>query len=251
MDSQNNQAKEFFNDIADTYKDKYKNYNKFHHYFFNERLRKASEGFDFRNATILDIGTGTGDLYDHLKSIDLSINFYGSDIAEKMIAESNIPKENQFVGKITEIDLPRSDFDYIYMLGVTTYLPEDEMVETLKTIEANLAQNGKAILTFTNSNSFDNFNRTLLKLPVKLMKSKRSVLGQGFKIYKYSVSSAKELVNPWFNVQEVRYLNHTVFPWNLILKSASVSLANQIDKMDEGPLLRSLSSDFMLVLSKK
>lgn len=251
LEQQNAQAKEFFNRIATEYKDKYGKRNAFHHYFFNERLRKAVEGFDFKDAKILDIGTGTGDLYDYLKALEPSVDFYGTDIAENMIAQSNIPENRRYVGKIGELNLEEKDFDFIYMLGVTTYLPEDEMKQTLAFIHEKLKLGGKAILTFTYSQSFDNFNRTLLKLPIRLAKANRSVMGQGFKIYKYSIDSATELVKPWFEVKECRYLNHTVFPYNLIFKGLSVSLAEKIDRQQDGWWIRRMSSDFMLVMEKK
>lgn len=251
MQQQNAQAKEFFNRIATEYKDKYGKRNAFHHYFFNERLSKAGEGFDFKGAKILDIGTGTGDLYDYIKSLEPDIKFFGTDIAENMIAQSDIPVENRYVGKIGDFEMSETGFDFIYMLGVTTYLPEEEMRKTLEFIHEKLKPGGKAILTFTYNGGFDNFNRTLLKLPIRLLKARRSVMGQGFKIYKYSVKSAGELVEPYFEVKDVRYLNHTVFPYNLIFKNLSVSLAEKIDKSKEGLWIRLMSSDFMFVMEKK
>jgi ubiquinone/menaquinone biosynthesis C-methylase UbiE len=251
LGTQNAQAKDFFNRIAGSYKDKYGEQNAFHHYFFNERLAKASEGFDFEGAKVLDIGTGTGDLYDHLKSINPEVDFYGTDIAENMMAQSNIPENRRFVGRAGELKIPEHDFDYVYMLGVTTYLPQDEMKATLDFIAEKLKPEGKAILTFTYSLSFDNFTRTALKLPIRLIKAKGAVMGQGFKIYKYSIEEAKKLVEPKFDVKEVRYLNHTVFPFNLLFKKASVRNARKIDQKKEGWWLRRMSYDIMIVMEKK
>lgn len=251
METQNAQAKDFFNRIADSYKDKYGEQNAFHHYFFNERLEKASKGFDFQDAKVLDIGTGTGDLYDHLKAINPDLKFFGTDIAENMMAQSNIPEDHRFVGRAGSLEVPEQDFDFIYMLGVTTYLPADEMKSTLDFIHEKLKPGGKAILTFTYSQSFDNFTRTLLKFPIRLIKAKGAVMGQGFRIYKYSVEGALKMVGSKFVVKEVRYLNHTVFPFNLLFKKTSVQQAKRIDQKNDGWWLRRMSSDFMLVMEKK
>lgn len=247
---QEQEVEEFFNKIATDYKSKYTSADAFRHYFFNERLYEAARGFDFSNKKILDIGAGTGNLYDYLSGLEPTIDYYASDIAANMLEQSGIAPNRRFVGNCYEIDFPQKQFDYIFMLGVTTYLTEQEIAKTFDFIHSSLAQNGKAIITFTNQSSLDWKTRKLTKSLLKGF-SQKSVLSQDFQIYPKTLAETEKQIQSQFRIDEVRWLNHTIFPFCLALKKISVKVAEKIhQKIKNQSLKNLLSSDFLVVLSK-
>lgn len=240
-------AGQFFNSISDTYKSKYSPENVFHYYFFTERLEKATKNLELKNKKILDIGAGTGDLYDYLISKEPSINYFATDIAEGMLEHSNIPKERRFLGNAKTLDIPHDDFDCVFMLGVSTYLNDSEIRQYLDFIKKkSLIQNTDIIITFTNKCSIDNFFRTVLKPFVAILPGKRSVLSQKILIKKYTIEEVENLIEKDFQLIKVEWLNHTIFPFNLLFKNWSVALAEKLDKLKNPKLLSLFSSDFIV-----
>ena len=251
MNEQKAQVRDFFDRISGGYRDKYKAETDFHHYFFNQRLEAATAGIDFTNATILDIGAGTGNLYDYLTARFSGINFYATDISAKMLEQSRIAPANQFVGNVYDIEFPVAKFDFIFMLGVTTYLEAEEMNKVIDFIERSLTDDGRAIITFTNRFSFDNFTRSTAKTFAKLMRFKNSVLAQSFAIHTYNLPAVNRLPDNKLQVERVAFLNQTVFPFNMLLPKASVQIARGIEKRAKAhSLLSLLSSDFVVFWRK-
>jgi ubiquinone/menaquinone biosynthesis C-methylase UbiE len=157
MDSKNT-AKDFFNTISGSYKHKYSEKDIFHYYFFTERLEKTTSGLELDNKKILDVGAGTGDLYDYICNKSNVAAYTATDVASGMLGNSNIPKERQMLGEVTSLALPLTDYDYVFMLGVTTYLTIDQMKSHLLYFKKVINENqGTLIITFTNSRGFDNF----------------------------------------------------------------------------------------------
>jgi SAM-dependent methyltransferase len=241
-------AKDFFNTISGDYKKKYKPENAFHHYFFNERLAKATKNFILNHKKILDVGAGTGDLYDHVTSNFGETRYVATDVAAGMLENSLIPVENRFLGVIPNIVLPYDDFDNVFMLGVSTYLTKAEMSEHLRFFANNIKpEDGRIAITFTNKYSFDNLFRTLLKPLVKRLKNKETVLSQEILIQKYTLTEVNTmLTNAGFELQKTEWLNHTIFPINLLFKKLSVKVALWIDGFSNNVLLSLFSSDFMV-----
>ena len=96
--AQHEQAARFFDEVSGTYKDKYKDRSPFHRYFFNERLEKATRGFDLSDADVLDIGSGTGELYEHLVARFPRMRFHATDVSAGMLAQSTVAAEIKRVG---------------------------------------------------------------------------------------------------------------------------------------------------------
>jgi SAM-dependent methyltransferase len=249
--NQTEKVRDFFDVVSEEYREKYEKRRIFHNYFFNQRLEQATEGLDFGGKTILDIGAGTGNLYDYIVGKDDSIDFYACDISAKMLEQSNIPPENRFVGKCYEIDFPVRQFDYIFMLGVTTYLNADEMEKTAEFIHRNLADDGTAVITFTNRQGFDTITRTLSKNIIRLFKLKNKVISQSFRIYTYSLNQVKSLYQGKLQMKEARFINQTIFPFCYVLPKLSVTLARRVgNKIKNKQLAARLSSDFIVFYKK-
>ena len=242
---------EFFDTISDTYGEKYSGADIFHEYFFQERLSEAVRSVDFGGKRILDIGAGTGTLYDRLLTIDPEIDYYATDISEGMLEHSSIPEDRKFLGKIEEIVFPVSEFDMAYCLGVTTYMNDEDLKATFNRVHDLLAENGMMVVTFTNEDAFDWKSRKLFKLAARQFMPRRAVLGQAFTVFPRKLSHIIEQIKGDFELQEVRYLNHTIFPVNRILKRASIAIAKRIHNMGANSKLKELvSSDFILIMRK-
>ncbi|MDQ3798258.1 MAG: class I SAM-dependent methyltransferase [Acidobacteriota bacterium] len=252
--NQTEKVRDFFDVVSEEYRGKYEKRQIFHNYFFNQRLEQATEGLDFKGKTILDIGAGTGNLYDYIVSEkDDSVDFYACDISGKMLEQSNIPAAKRFVGKCYEIDFPLQKFDYIFMLGVTTYLAADEMEKTAEFIYRNLSDDGTAIITFTNRQGFDTITRTLGKNIIRLFKLKNKVISQSFRIYTYSLNQVESLCGGRLRAGEVRFINQTIFPFCYVFPKLSVSLAQRLaGKIRNGrqAAAQRLSSDFIVFYRK-
>ena len=252
MQAQTEQVSDFFNKIAGDYREKYGERDAFLNYFFHERLEEACRGFEFREKRILDVGAGTGNLYDHLLQIAPGVNYHATDIAENMLRQSNIPLENQHIGTLETIDLPQNSFDYVFVLGVTTYLDDKELSRSIENVHRLLTAGGVAVVTFTNSTSLDWKIRSAFKrLPVRGL-SERSVISQEFRVYARSEDEIRKLVSDRFTVNEIRWLNHTTFPLNQLLKRPSVKLAKRIHSHNTtSRWIDRASSDFLAVMTKK
>lgn len=242
---------EFFDTISDTYGEKYSGADIFHEYFFQERLLEAVKSIDFRGKRILDIGAGTGTLYDRLLTIDPEIDYYATDISKGMLEHSSIPGDRQFLGKIDEINFPVSKFDMAYCLGVTTYMNDEDLNRAFHRVHGLLVENGLMVVTFTNEDALDWKSRKLFKLAARKLMPRRTVLGQSFTVFPRNLSHVIDQLNGEFQLEAVSYLNHTIFPVNRILKRPSIAIAKRIHKMELNSKLKGLiSSDFLLVMRK-
>ena len=247
MPTNSNDVREFFDEIADSYGEKYSGGDAFHEYFFTERLAEAARGIELAGRRILDIGAGTGNLYDHLRQIEPEIDYYGTDISPAMLDHSKIPAGRQFVGKIEEINFPVANFDLVFMLGVTSYMNDAEVEATFAKIHELLDNDGRLIVTFTNASSLDWKSRRTFKFFAGKLVPSRNVLGQCFTIFPRRLDEVEQRLAGRFVTEDTRYLNHTVFPLNQLFKRPSVRAAKKLHS--RGPV-NSLSSDFLLVLRK-
>ena len=147
---------QFFDEMAANYKGRFTNQFPFLFYFYNQRLAAACSGLSFREETrVLDYGAGTGFLYDYLLSDDYSLtNYIGIDISADMLNQSNIPVYQREIGGPARLK-KQPQQDYIFSLGVTTYMTELELVEFLSIVREKLQEDGRLIISFTNKNSLD------------------------------------------------------------------------------------------------
>ncbi|HBE81580.1 MAG TPA: methyltransferase domain-containing protein [Pyrinomonadaceae bacterium] len=241
----------YFNRIAKSYSRKYSRDDTFLYYFFNERLAEATRGVDLGDKRVLDIGAGTGNLYDHLRTLNSTCDYYAVDIAADMLENSNIPADRQFVGEVGRIELPHNEFDLMFLLGVTTYFGDERLEEMLDWMSNNLSCGGSAIITFTNRSSLDWKSRRIFRFFGKRLLPKRFVLAQDFVVFPRSVDQVRAIIGSRFDVVDLRWLNHTVFPLNQLFKGLSVMLARKIHEIGAGRrLMGAISSDFLLVLRK-
>lgn len=245
-------VREFFDGHAPDYKKKYGRKDKFYEYFFFERLKKSIDSIDFQNKRILDIGAGTGPLYDYL--VDTGNNtfsaYHATDISQGMLNQSNIPYNDQYPGDFLNIDF-ESKYDLIYMLGVSTYLSEDQMAVYIDKIQNLLVEGGIFIVTFTHLNSLDIRIRQILTPIARIFANKDKVISQAFLTKFYGFKRSKELLKKNFEIRGVEGLNHTVFPFSRIAPSLSIKIAKQVAYLQESFFKRFLSSDLLFKVKKR
>lgn len=252
MAAQHEHAARFFDSVSGTYKDKYKDRSPFHHYFFNERLEKATRDVDLSDADVLDIGSGTGDLYDHLVQRFPNMRFHATDVSAGMLAQSAVPAERKYTGHAYDHPFATRAFDAVFMLGVTTYLTPGELEKNLSFIARSLKPGGVAVITFTNAHALDTWTRALARGPLSLFGRKGNVLSSGLKLWMYGNDAVHRIIGGHFQLERMDVLNHTVFPFNLLLPGLSLGWARRLANVEGSPAwLRWLSSDLLVRATSK
>ncbi len=245
MLEQNNRVSTYFDEISRGYSDRYGDRNPFHSYFFRQRLKAATDGFAFDGKSVLDIGAGTGALYDELMRRCPTVNYFACDISPQMLAQSAIPPDRAFVGRVSGISFPRDSFDFIYSLGVTTYQDPDELAANWRFIADRLAPGGTAVVSFTNSAAVDHAVRSALRLLKPVIR--RGVFGQSFATFAYRPAEVADMARAVkLKVARVTFLNQTVSPLNTLLPRSSVALARAIERHAPAAALPFLSADFIV-----
>ena len=245
MLEQNNRVSTYFDEISRGYSDRYGERNPFHSYFFRQRLKAATDRFVFEGKAVLDIGAGTGALYDELARRCEGLDYFACDISAQMLAQSAIPRDRVFVGRVSEISFPRDRFDFIYSLGVTTYQDPAELAANWRFIADHLAPGGTAIVSFTNRAALDHAVRTALRIARPIIR--RGVFGQSFATFAYRPSEVADMARAvGLRIARVAFLNQTVSPFNTLLPTPSVALAKTIERRAPSAALPLLSADFVV-----
>jgi SAM-dependent methyltransferase len=250
---QNEGVKIFFNRIAYNYTFKYSHENPFHRWYFTDRISMATSGMDFNGKIIFDIGTGTGALYDFILANGFRIiRFIGCDIAEKMIEQSHIPQSDRYAGNCYDFSFENNTFDFIFMLGVTTYINELEREKIFEFIHRYLEKNGTAVVSFTNKSAVNNLLYTIIKPFIRLFGIKNRVAVQSFQTYGYSSKQIRTILENKFAIENIVFINQTFFPFNHLFPATSIKIARFIRRHVRNELLLDIfSSEFLVKLRRK
>lgn len=219
--SQPHKVAAYFDEIARDYESRYGTNRPYHRYLHTERLRLTTEGLHIEGKRVLDIGAGTGPVYEALRG--RGCHYFALDISAEMLAASNIPEAQRFCGSLQDAPLPYPVFDVVFMLGVTTYLPPDELADTLQRVQRLLAPGGVFIVTFTNPRSLD----WQIRRFIRLFWRGKGVIGQGFATFAYR----PELPDGLFDTCHVHYYNAGITPFNTLLPGLSTNVARLADRL--------------------
>ena len=237
----------FFDRVAPDYGVRYDGKDRFHDHFFQERSTKAIRGLNLEDRDVLDIGSGTGDLYVKLIAQFPSMRFLAMDVSAGMLAHSKVPPSQRLLGHAYDQDLGDRRFHAIFMLGVTTYMDQQELEKNLIFASRHLAPGGTLTVTFTNRHALDSWNRGLARHFLRLSGQGDHVLTSGLRIHSYSFRETRSLLERHFSIKNWDLLNHTIFPINRLLPGLSVQLARGLSGLKgTATWLRFLSSDLMV-----
>lgn len=246
MSAPQNDTARFFDEVSGRYREKYGTSSPFHHYFFNQRLERTLEGLDLEGKDILDIGSGTGDLYDAVIERWPGARFHATDISAGMLARSRVPSERKFVGAAKDHPFATKRFDLITLLGVTTYMDDEELDRHLAFVADSLRPGGIAVVSFTNAHALDHWMRQLLKPLLRLFGPSDKVLSSGLRIHPRSAAEARRAIERHMKPTALVLLNQTVFPISRLLPGPSLALARRLERVPgSSAWKRWLSSDLL------
>ena len=210
-----NAVSAFFDRIAVRYADMARRQDSM--YVFRAKL--ALDSMDLKGK-VLDLGAGSGVLYDQLRERDSAIDYTAVDVSEAMIAESQIPKNQVIVTDINALpDL--GQYDFIFALGLTTYLKKEAMEHLSEWLLTSLKPGGHVVITYTHEASWQwRMRRLLRRLPFL---PKNTSLGSGLDLYtstpereRFEGCSVKRRIgfNHFFNKRwSKEYLTGNVSSW--------------------------------------
>ena len=168
---------------------------------YDFRARLALDTLELKGK-VLDLGAGSGILYDLLAQRNMEIDYTAVDVSRAMITESQIPNDRVIITDLNILpDLGR--YDFIFALGLTTYLKKETMEHLPKWLLASLKPGGQVIITYTHGNSWQWWIRRFLRhFPFW---SKHTSLGSGLDLY---VSTPEKEGIEGFSVKRRIGFNH-------------------------------------------
>lgn len=238
----------FFDRASARYAERYSGNDPFLRYFLRERLDKAVRGMDLAECDVLDVGSGTGELYALLHRRFPGMRFLATDVSAGMLRHSAVPETQRMHGHAYAMDLGNRRFDAVFMLGVSTYMDRAELGRNFAFIARHLRPGGRFVATFTNRHALDTWCRAAARalLPHRSTGDHR-ILSSGLAIHAYSTRELKHLFQGMFRMERIDTLNHTLFPFNRAFPALSEKLAQLLSRIAGAPWwLRPLSSDLMI-----
>lgn len=110
------------------------------------RFKVLTEPWDLRDASVLDIGCGFGDLLGHITDLGINVDYTGMDSSVKAldIARAKNPAGAFELFNVEELRSEERSFDYVFASGVFNDRREDSIDFVKKTIReaSRLAQQG-------------------------------------------------------------------------------------------------------------
>lgn len=221
-------VKKFFDQIAITYSARYDNQQPYHAYLFQERLAKATKALSLDGKKILDIGAGTGPLYDYLKASGKHFIYHACDISEQMLQQSNIPKKNYEACSFEESSYSRQQYDYIFALGLTSYLTPNTLQLYLNLTGSCLCSGGKAIISFTNKKGMEWHFYKAFRPIAKWFGLNDKLIGQVFSTHAYHPTEINDRLPQNLRTKEIRWLSPSIPVLSRMLPSIGIPLAKKL-----------------------
>lgn len=242
----------FFDAIAHDYARRYDEERPFLRYMHEERLRFVLEACDWRGCSVLDVGAGTGALYDALAARDAGSGYFACDVSAAMLAQSRIPSTQRFVGPVEEAPLGDRRFDRVVCLGVTTYMERASLDAFFDVVARVLSDDGIAFVTFTHAGSVDaRVRRRVQGALSHIPFAARLVEGRVLSRDEYATTARAigARVPPELVVDRVVWQHFGVTPVKQLAPRASVRLARAIGRAP-ARIQRALAADFLIVIRR-
>ena len=175
----------------------------------------------------------------------IKVDYYATDISQQMLLQSNIPAEKQYHGTLNTINLPEKKFDFIFLLGVSSYFDKKALLETATWAHQHLTKDGQLIISFTNSQSLDVKMRWLLRPFFKALKT--GLLAQNFETKHYSLPQVLAIFPDQLTASKISYFNFTITPFNQLFPKLSVIFAQFFEqKLMQSKTEKYLAADFIV-----
>lgn len=217
-----NKVLSFFERIAD----RYDRISKRNHGLHQRRLSLALEYVEVEGKSILDLGAGTGILYEE---IDKPKNYLAVDFSPAMLAKSNIPKEQQHIADVTSLKLEKT-FDIIFALGLTTYLTPEHNQRLWSQLAQWTNPQGLVVIGYTHKDSWSvRLKKYLRHFPFI---SKNRSVHSGVKIF----ATTPDKIN--------------TFPFKLLHLLAHEHLFSPTSTLNSKNRISPLYSDFLIVAQR-
>ncbi len=147
-----------------------------------------------KEARVLDIGSGPGQLLEDLSRENPSLDLSGLDFSEKMIqvSKEKNPNVNHYLMDVEDLDDLRTSYDYIISThSIPYYKKPDQVMENISKI---LANDGRFFIAFASGTSF--YDKLVLSL-VKLTTGPANYL---------SDEKFRGLTSPYFRVEDLKII---------------------------------------------
>jgi len=239
----------YFDRIAKSYPERYSSRKPFHARFFNERLHLATQKLCFEEKAIWDIGAGTGALYDLINNQTDVFDYFACDLSEKMMAQSHIPPERRQIGPPYWQQFPDHFFDYIFVLGVTSYLPETTMARWISRLNRKLKPGGQLIMSFTNQAAWEYSFRQKTRPLLQRLANTDQLINQSFEIQAYTVEEIISVLIPFFQLRKKYWLHTSIPALSRLWPGVSFWLGKKLARWFN--LSQQLSTDFLLILEAR
>lgn len=238
-------VRHYFDQIAGRYPERYQSSHAFHASFFGERLQAATRDHDFQGKRIWDIGAGTGALYDYLTTEYQNIDYYACDLSARMLDQSRIPAERRQVGPPYWQQFPDHFFDFIFVLGVTSYLTRPELSRWLPLLARKLRPGGRLIISFTNAAAWEWSLRHRARPLIQRLARPDQLINQPFETEAYFFDDTIPMFAPYFQLRQKSWLYTSVPGLSRLWPRLSTTLGRRLAGWFG--LEERLSTDFLLV----
>jgi SAM-dependent methyltransferase len=194
---------------------------------------------------VLDVGAGTGGLYDFLEARDLAVHYYAFDPSGAMLEQSRIPVACRFQGRVEEIPGDWPFFDRVFVLGVSTYLSDAELRSMLEFLRGHLAPGGRLLITFTHAGWWGLPFRRVLGMLVPSVLFPNRLLGKSTPFYPRRVELLPALFGEHWKICAHQWLN-TSIPLKRIFPGLAFPVSVRLRSFLPEFWVSRLSSDFIV-----
>ena len=240
----------FFNHSAVAYQKYLSQHRGFRYFFHQERMRTALMDADLLpEHQVLDLGAGTGALYEYLLDRGLASNYYACDPSEAMLEQSRIPLERRFQGRAETLPNDWPQFDRVFVLGVSTYLSDSELRTALEALHCRAAPGARLVISFTNAHWWGLPLRRFVGALVPASWFPNRLLGKSTPFYPRELAGLPELLDGDWHILRHQWLN-TSFPLKRVFPRWAFPWSARLRPWLSGFWASRLSSDYLITCQR-
>lgn len=194
---------------------------------------------------VLDVGAGTGSLYDYLEDKSLAAHYHAFDPSGVMLEQSRIPEGRRFQGRAEDIPNHWPSFDRVFVLGVSTYLSDAELRLMMEALRGHLAPGARLLITFTHAGWWGLPFRRMLGRLVPSAWFPNRLLGKSTPFYPRRLESLSALLGASWKVCGHQWLN-TSIPLKRVFPGLAFPRSACLRRLLPEFWVSRLSSDFIV-----